>query len=86
MQQELETALLELKTAKQMIELLQEESNCAALSTIANTQVRNSSYGLNALNSNLEKNIQATGENSPIPDENTTNSLLHNNHNQYRQS
>jgi hypothetical protein len=48
--------LLELKTDKQIIELLQEETNCAALSTTANTQGRNSSYSLSALNSDLEKN------------------------------
>jgi hypothetical protein len=48
--------LLELKTTKQIIELVQEETNCAALSTTTNTQGRNSSYGLSALNSDLQKN------------------------------
>jgi len=48
--------LLELKTSIQIIELLQEETNCAALNTTANTQGRYSSYGLSALNSDLEKN------------------------------
>jgi hypothetical protein len=37
-QQELETALLELKTAKKIIELLQEETNFTASSTTVNTQ------------------------------------------------
>jgi len=48
--------LLELKRGKQIIELQQEETNCAPLSTTANTQGRNSSYGLSALNCDLEKN------------------------------
>jgi len=48
--------LLELKPAKQIIKLLQEETNCAPLSTTANTQCRNFSYGLSVLNSDLEKN------------------------------
>jgi hypothetical protein len=48
--------LLELKAAKQIIELLQEETNCAPPITTANTQHRNSSYGLSVPNSDLEKN------------------------------
>ena len=55
-QQELEMALLELKTAKKYIYLLQEETNSTALSTISDTQDRNTSYDLSALNSILEKN------------------------------
>jgi hypothetical protein len=54
--QELESALLELKTAKKITELLQEETNSTALSTTANTQGRNASYDSSALNSDLEKN------------------------------
>jgi len=55
-QQELEMALLELRTAKKNIELLQEETYSTALSTIADTQGQNTSYCLSALNSILEKN------------------------------
>jgi hypothetical protein len=51
-EQELEMALL-----KKIVELLQEATNSAALSTTANTQGRNASYDLSALNSDLEKNI-----------------------------
>jgi len=38
MQQELETAFLELKTAKTIIELLQDEANSTAPNTTTNTQ------------------------------------------------
>jgi len=60
-QQELEMALLELKTAIKIIELLQEETNCTAPSTTVNTQGRNTSYDSSALNSDLEKNISGNG-------------------------
>ena len=60
LQQELETALLELKTAKKITELLQEETKSTALSTTANTQSRNASYDSSALNSDLEKNTSGT--------------------------
>jgi hypothetical protein len=54
--QELETALLELKTAKKIIELLQEETDSPEPNTTANTQGRNAPYDSSALNSALEKN------------------------------
>ena len=56
MQKELETELPELKTAKKIVELLQEETNSTASSTAANTQGRNAYYDSRALNSDLEKN------------------------------
>jgi hypothetical protein len=56
LQQELETALLELKTVKKIIELLQEETNSTAPSTTANTHGRNATYDSRARNSDLEKN------------------------------
>jgi hypothetical protein len=56
LQQELETGLLGLITSKKIPELLQEESNSTAPNTTANTQGRNATYGLSALNSDLEKN------------------------------
>ena len=56
MQQELETALLELKIATKIIELLQEQTNSTAPSTTADTQGKNASYDSSALNSDLEKN------------------------------
>jgi hypothetical protein len=49
-------ALLELKTVIKIIELLQEKTNCTALSTTVNT-----SYDSTALNSDLEKNISGNG-------------------------
>jgi hypothetical protein len=55
LQLELETALLELKTAKKIVELLQ-VTNSTALSTTTNTQGRNVTYDSSALNSDLEKN------------------------------
>ena len=58
-QQELETALLELKTVKKIIELLQEETNFTASSTTVNTQGRNTTYVSSALNSDLEKNTSS---------------------------
>jgi hypothetical protein len=61
-QRELETALLELKTAIKIIELLQEETNCTASSTTVNTQGRNTSYDSSALNSDLEKNTSGNGK------------------------
>jgi len=54
-------ALLELKTAIKIIELLQEGTYCTALSTTVNTQVRNTSYDSSALNSDLEKNTSWNG-------------------------
>jgi hypothetical protein len=57
LQQELETELLGLKTPKKIPELLQEETNSTAPSTTANTQGRNATYDLSALNSDLEKNM-----------------------------
>jgi len=86
LQQELETALLELKTAKKIIELLQEETNSTALSTTANTPGRNASCGSSALNSELEKNTSGNWRKSTIPDGHTTSSQMHKNGNQYRQS
>ena len=56
LQQELETALLELKRAKKIIEFLQEETNSTAPSTTTNRQGRNASYDSCALKSDLEKN------------------------------
>jgi len=49
-----------LKTAKKITELLQEETNSTATSTTANTQDRNASYDSSALNSDLEKNTSGT--------------------------
>jgi hypothetical protein len=60
-QQELEMALLELKTVIKIIELLQEKTNCSAPSTTVNTQGRNTSYDSSALNSDLENNISGSG-------------------------
>jgi len=56
LQQELDTALVELKTPKKIIELLQEETNSTAPSTTANTQGRNTIYDSSARNSDLEEN------------------------------
>ena len=56
MQQELETALLELKTCKKIIELLQKETNSTTPSSTADTQVRNATYTSNARKIDLEKN------------------------------
>jgi len=44
LQQELETPLLELKTAKRIIELLQDETDSTMPSTTANKQGRNATY------------------------------------------
>jgi len=44
LQQELETVLLDLKTAKNIRELLQEKTNSTTPSTTANLQGRNASY------------------------------------------
>jgi len=60
LQQELETALLELKTAKKITELLQEETKSTAPSTTANTQCRNATCDLSALNRDIEKNMSGT--------------------------
>lgn len=76
--------LLELKTAKQIIELLQEEINCAPWNTTANTQHRNSSYGLSVLNSDLEKNTSGNWRKFSYTRQKY--SLFHNNHNRYQQS
>jgi len=57
-QQELERALLELKTAIKIVELLQEETNCTAPSTTVNTQT---SYDSSALSSDLENNTSGSG-------------------------
>ena len=43
------------------MELLQEGTNCTALSTTVNTQGRNTSYDSSALNSDLEKNTSGNG-------------------------
>jgi hypothetical protein len=54
MQQELETAFLELIPAKTIIELLQDETNSTARNKTTNTQ--GNLYDSSALNSDLEKN------------------------------
>jgi hypothetical protein len=56
LQQELETALLELRVAKKIIELLQEETNSTTQSTTANAQCWNATYNSSARNSDLEMN------------------------------
>jgi len=56
LQQELETVLLELKTAKKIIELLQKQTDSTMPSTTANTQGRNTIDNSSDGKIDLEKN------------------------------
>jgi len=56
----LSTALLELKTCRKIIELLQKETNSTTPSSTADTQVRNATYNSSARKIDLEKNTSGS--------------------------
>jgi hypothetical protein len=71
LQPKLQTVLLELQTAKKIIELLHEKTN-----TFTNLVSGNTSYILSAIHGDFKKHLRTSGIQSITLDENTSSKFL----------